>query len=94
MPTPVLAHRLRRTLFRLRRAARRFTGRLWQFSGWIWVAAGSLVGFEALELVLTGLLAAPEFVPVVLVVLAAAWFCRAGIRRLWAVARERYASKR
>ncbi|HXR43395.1 MAG TPA: hypothetical protein VN759_01225 [Pseudolysinimonas sp.] len=86
--------RLRLAFFRLRARCRRRTRSLWRFTGWVWVAAGSLVGFEALELILTGLLAAPEFVPLVLIVLAAAWFFRAGLGRLWTAVRERYASKR
>ena len=90
----LVRRRVRLAILRLRTRWRRATRFLWRFTGWVWVAAGSLVGFEALELILTGLLAAPEFVPIVLFVLAAAWFFRAGIRRLWVAARDRYASKR
>ncbi|GAB3807018.1 hypothetical protein GCM10028798_30790 [Humibacter antri] len=52
------------------------------FSGWVWVAAGSLVGFEVLELLLGGLIAVPEALPIVLLALAIVWYFRRGIRRL------------
>lgn len=46
------------------------------FSGWIWLAAGSLVGFEVLDLVLASLGFAPEMVPMVLLALALVWWLR------------------
>jgi hypothetical protein len=72
---------VRLALLLLRRRLRRSTLLLWRFSTWVWLAAGALVGFEVLELVLTGLLAAPEFVPLLLLVLALIWLFRRGIRR-------------
>lgn len=71
----------RLALLLLRRRLRRSTLLLWRFSTWVWLAAGALVGFEVLELVLTGLLAAPELVPLLLLVLALIWLFRRGIRR-------------
>jgi hypothetical protein len=58
----------------------RLTERLVMLSGWTWVAAGSLIGFEALEMVLGASLAAPEFIPLVVIGLGLAWFLRERIR--------------
>jgi len=66
-------------------------GRLTLFSGWTWVAAGSLVGFEMLDIVLGGLLLAPELLPVAILLLAGIWYFRRGLRRLWTRLRARMA---
>lgn len=49
---------------------RRLIDRLKLLSGWSWVAAASLIGFEGVEVLMVGMLAAPEFVPVVILTLA------------------------
>ncbi len=49
---------------------RRLTDRLKLLSGWSWVAAASLIGFEGVEVLILGMLAAPEFVPAVILALA------------------------
>ncbi|MBX3098938.1 MAG: hypothetical protein KF761_05105 [Salinibacterium sp.] len=67
------------TVAELRAAARSMTDRLSVLTGWGWVAAASLVGFEGLEVLLGSMVAAPEFVPVVIVILAVA----ALIRNRW-----------
>lgn len=77
-----LPRRLRLAILLARRLAYRTHLHLALFSGWVWVAAGSLVGFEALELLLGGLFAVPEALPIVLLTLALVWYFRRGIRRL------------
>ena len=67
------------TIAELRAAARRLRDRLSALTGWGWVAAASLVGFEGLEVLLGSMVAAPEFVPVVILILAVA----ALIRNRW-----------
>lgn len=81
-PRRRLPRRARLVLLVARRQVHRTHLRLALFSGWVWVAAGSLVGFEALELLLGGLLAVPEALPIVLLALALVWYFRRGIRRL------------
>jgi hypothetical protein len=78
---PVRVIRLTCAVFR--REVNRTRSRLLLFSGWVWVAAGSLVGFEMLEILLGGLIAVPEVLPVVLIALAFAWYFRRGIGRMW-----------
>jgi len=78
----------------LRRDVNRMRSRLLLFSGWVWVAAGSLVGFEMLEILLGGLIAVPEVLPVVLIALALAWYFRRGIRRMWRRTTSRRAHRR
>ncbi|HVX06573.1 hypothetical protein [Humibacter sp.] len=78
---PVRVIRLAFAVFR--RDVNRTRSRLLLFSGWVWVAAGSLVGFEMLEILVGGLIAVPEVLPVVLIALAFAWYFRRGIRRMW-----------
>lgn len=75
---------------RLRRLLRTVTERLWVFSGWTWVAAGSLVGFEVLEIIFTSFALAPELLPAVLVAMALAYVWR---ERL-AVLRQRFRIRR
>jgi len=77
-----------------RRGLHRLRTRLLLFSGWIWVAAGSLVGFEMLEILLGGLIAVPEALPIVLLALAFAWYFRRGILRLWRRMSHRNARRR
>lgn len=62
------------TRARLRRCVRRSTRRLILLGGWTWLAAGSLVGFEVLEMLFGTLALAPEFIPLLIVGLAAAWY--------------------
>jgi len=85
MPAPSAHSRalrlLRLTRARLRRRLSRLTWPLWRFTTWIWVAASALVGFEMLEVILGGMLLAPELVLPVLLVLAIAWQLRDGIGR-------------
>ncbi len=74
---------------RCRRLHRRSVARLVLFSGWTWVAAGSFVGFEMLEIIFGAFILAPELLPIVLIVLASAWYFRARLRRSWTYARAR-----
>ncbi|NNC13186.1 hypothetical protein HII28_15025 [Planctomonas sp. JC2975] len=77
------ARRMRLALLLITRGIRRARLRLALFSGWVWVAAASLVGFEVLEILLGALLAAPEVLPLVLLALAAVWYFRRALVRLW-----------
>ncbi|MHA7987139.1 hypothetical protein ACX9R5_15170 [Rathayibacter sp. CAU 1779] len=77
------ARRARLALLLIARGVRRARLRLALFSGWVWVAAASLVGFEVLEILLGTFLAAPEALPIVLLVLAAVWYFRRTLLRLW-----------
>jgi hypothetical protein len=63
--------------------------RLTLFSGWTWVAAGSLVGFEVLDVIFGTFALAPELLPLVILALALAWFFRHRLRRAWARLRAR-----
>lgn len=63
--------------------------RAWLFSGWVWIAAISFVGFEAFEIVFGTLLLAPEFLPLVLVGFAVAWWFREALGRWWRRVRVR-----
>jgi len=67
---------------RVRRRVRRLTRRLLVLGGWTWLAAGSLVGFEVLEMLFGTLALAPEFIPLLVIGLAGAWFLRDRLRRL------------
>jgi hypothetical protein len=89
---PVRVIRLAFAVFR--REVSRTRSRLLLFSGWVWVAAGSLVGFELLEILLGGLIAVPEVLPVVLIALAFAWYFRRGIRLIWRRASARWRRRR
>ncbi len=66
----------------LRRRVERLTWPFWRFGTWMFLAAGALVGFEVLEVVLGGFILAPELVPLVLLALATAWAVRCGVRAL------------
>lgn len=63
--------------------------RLTVFSGWTWVAAGSLVGFEMLDVIFGTFALAPELLPLVILCLALAWLFRRRLRRAWARLRAR-----
>ncbi|BDZ48155.1 hypothetical protein GCM10025867_03960 [Frondihabitans sucicola] len=69
----------RLVLRRTSRALGAVSARLTLFSGWTWIAAGSLIGFEMLEIVFSSFLLVPELLPVVLLVLAGVFFFRARI---------------
>jgi hypothetical protein len=71
------------------RAFQRITRRLILFSGWTWVAAGSLIGFEALDVVFGAFALAPELLPLVILCLALAWLFRRRLRRAWSRMRAR-----
>jgi hypothetical protein len=60
---------------------RRLHTRASLFSGWTWVAAGSLIGFEMLDIVFGAFILAPEFLPLVIVALALIWLFRDRLRR-------------
>jgi hypothetical protein len=51
------------------------------FGGWTWVAALSFVGIESFEIIVGTATLAPELVPIVILVLAAAYFFRERFRR-------------
>ncbi len=59
------------------------------FTGWTWVAAGSLVGFEMLDLIFGTFLFAPELLPLLILGLALVWYFRDRLRRSWRRARAR-----
>lgn len=58
------------TLAQIFGAIRSVIDRLTLLSGWSWVAAATLIGFEGIEVLMVGMLAAPEFVPGVILTLA------------------------
>lgn len=60
---------------------RRLYTRATLFSGWAWIAAASLVGFETFDIIFGAFILAPEFLPLVIIALAAAWFFRERLRR-------------
>lgn len=68
---------------------RRLHTRATLFSGWTWVAAASLIGFEALDIVFGAFILAPELLPLVIVGLALAWLFRERLRRARARLRAR-----
>jgi len=64
-------------------------------TGWTWVAAGSLVGFELLDLLFGSFLYAPELLPLVILALALVWYfrerLRAGAERIrWRIRLSRF----
>ena len=75
-----LRRRLRVAILAGRRVRRGIERRAALFTGWVWVAAISFVGVEMFEVVFGTLLLAPEFLPVVLLGLAAAWYFRESLR--------------
>ncbi len=64
-----------------RRALRGAVRRLALLTGWTWVAAGSLIGFEAFELLFGAFALAPELLPLAILALALAWYFRERLRR-------------
>jgi hypothetical protein len=64
-----------------RRASRRVAIRATLFGGWVWFAAGSLIGFEAFEIVFGAFALAPELLPAVILGLALTWYFRSQFRR-------------
>ena len=76
-------------LLRLRtcRAARRLGMRVTLFGGWVWFAAGSLIGFEAFDILFGTFALAPEMLPLVIFGLAMTWYFRGHLRRTWTRAR-------
>ncbi len=80
---------LTRLRTRARRLRERSTTRLILFSGWTWVAAGSLVGFEMLDLLFGTFVLAPELLPLAILALACVWYFRTRLRRAWSRARAR-----
>jgi hypothetical protein len=78
---PKLLRRALLTAARWRRLHRRWSRRLIMFTGWTWVAALSFVGVESFEIILGTAALAPELVPIVILVLAGAYFFRERIRR-------------
>jgi len=82
---PVSHHHRRpaRALTGIRRTLHRLNTRAVLFSGWTWIAAGSLIGFEAFDLVFGAIAFAPELLPVVVLALALAWLFRERLRRAW-----------
>jgi hypothetical protein len=73
----------------VRRVLRRTHQSLTLFSGWTWIAAGSLIGFEMLDLVFGTFVLAPELVPLVILCLALVWYFRRRLRRAWSRLRAR-----
>jgi len=70
-------------LWRLsRRLSRRVAMRVALFGGWVWFAAGSLIGFEAFDIVFGTFALAPELLPVVILGLALTWYFRRQVRRV------------
>ncbi len=91
MPVPAARARTLRLIrlarARWRRRWSRLIWPLWRAHAGIWLAASALVGFEALEVLLGGMILMPELVPLLLVGLAAAWLVRSGSQRAVRVAR-------
>ncbi len=70
-------------LWRLaRRLSRRVAMRATLFGGWVWFAAGSLIGFEAFDIIFGTFALAPELLPVVILGLALTWYFRGQVRRV------------
>jgi hypothetical protein len=57
------------------------------FGGWVWCAAGSLVGFEAFDILFGTFALAPELLPIVILGLALTWYFRGRVRRFSTCAR-------
>ncbi len=69
------------SLFRLSASRRlwRWSWPLWRLHAGIWVAAGSLVGFEMLDVALAGAALVPEVAPLLLLSLAILWWARSRV---------------
>jgi hypothetical protein len=61
---------------KLRRLILRLYSRLLMLSGWTWVAAGSVIGFEAFDILFMSFALAPEFLPLAIIALALYWLMR------------------
>ncbi len=72
----------RRAGLRVRRLIRTLHRRLVLLSGWTWVAAGSLIGFEAFDILFLSFALAPELIPLAVLALALYWFARERVRAL------------
>ncbi|MCL2794255.1 MAG: hypothetical protein FWD85_02990 [Microbacteriaceae bacterium] len=86
--SPPLA-RIAATWTVVRRASAQTRQSLTLFTGWAWIAAGSLVGFEMLDIIFGTAVLVPELLPLVILTLALAWFCRQRVRRGWSRLRAR-----
>lgn len=64
-----------------RRLSSRVATRLTLFGGWVWFAAGSLIGFEAFDIIFGTFALAPELLPFVILGLALTWYFRRQIHR-------------
>jgi hypothetical protein len=64
------------------RVYRRVVMRATLLGGWVWFAAGSLIGFEAFEIIVGTFALAPELLPVVILGLALTWHLRGQLRRV------------
>ncbi|GIU58066.1 hypothetical protein [Arthrobacter sp. NicSoilC12] len=69
------------------RLIRRLAVRATLFGGWAWLAAGSLIGFEAFDIIFGAVALAPELLPLVILSLALTWWLRRHARRTRARAR-------
>jgi hypothetical protein len=65
-----------------RRISRRLAMRATLFGGWVWFAAGSLVGFEAFDIIFGTFALAPELIPIVILGLALTWYFRGQVQRV------------
>lgn len=64
------------------RLTRRWAVRTTLFGGWAWLAAGSLIGFEAFEIIFGAVALAPELLPFIILSLALTWWLRRRARRI------------
>jgi len=69
------------------RLVRRLAIRATLVGGWAWLAAGSLIGFEAFEIIFGAVALAPELLPFIILSLALTWWLRRHAR--WIRARAR-----
>ncbi len=74
----LIRYRLRRAKVRVSSALLRVTVRM---DTWIYLAAAGLIGFEGLEVLLGSFLLMPEFVPLILLLLALLWAVKHHARR-------------
>lgn len=74
---------------RVRRLCRRVAMRATLFGGWVWFAAGSLVGFEAFDILFGTFALAPELLPIVILGLALTGYFRGQVRR-WSTRARAY----
>ena len=70
-----------------RRLVHRMVMRATHFGGWVWLAAGSLIGFEAFDIIFGTFALAPELLPLVILGLALTWYFRGRVRKAWSRAR-------